>query len=52
MEPNFERRLDSIGRIVLPTQLRAALGLQQGDSMAVTCENGRIILCPVRAAEK
>lgn len=34
------------GRVVLPAELRNALGLQQGDAVVIEAERGRAILRP------
>ncbi|MBP2657275.1 MAG: Transition state regulatory protein AbrB [Firmicutes bacterium] len=38
------RRLDDLGRIVIPVELRRSLGIEERDSLEVLVENERIIL--------
>jgi AbrB family looped-hinge helix DNA binding protein len=43
----WSRRLGSGGRLVLPAQVRADLGLSDGDAVQVTVEYGKIVLLPL-----
>lgn len=38
------RRLDGLGRIVLPSELRQGLDLKQGDRVKITREGRRVIV--------
>ena len=38
------RRVDSLGRVVLPADLRHALGIREGDVMDVAVEDGHLVL--------
>lgn len=38
------RKVDSLGRIVLPSQLRRTMGLKAGDDVEILVDDGRIIL--------
>lgn len=38
------RKIDELGRIVLPIELRRTLGIAEGDPMEIYVENDRIIL--------
>jgi len=38
------RRIDGLGRIVIPKDIRIALGLRLGESVAITVENNVVIL--------
>jgi transcriptional pleiotropic regulator of transition state genes len=38
------RRVDSLGRVVLPADLRHALGIREGDLMDVVVEDGHFVL--------
>ncbi|MBC8546866.1 AbrB/MazE/SpoVT family DNA-binding domain-containing protein [Clostridiaceae bacterium NSJ-31] len=43
------RKVDELGRVVLPLELRMELNLQAGDCVTMRCENGRIWLEKNRA---
>lgn len=43
----WSTRLSSGGRVVLPAQVRADLGLSDGDAVQVTVEDGKIVLLPL-----
>ena len=43
-----ERKIDELGRIVLPVEMRQALCLVCGDAMTVELGNGRLILTPCK----
>jgi len=38
------RKIDQLGRIVLPKTVREALGVGEGDSLSVKLEDGKIVL--------
>ena len=38
------RRLDALGRVVLPADLRKVLGLKSGDLLAIEINNDHIVL--------
>ncbi|NLN19329.1 MAG: AbrB/MazE/SpoVT family DNA-binding domain-containing protein [Firmicutes bacterium] len=38
------RRIDALGRIVLPIELRRSLGISQGDALEIFVEDDKIIL--------
>ena len=38
------RRVDSLGRVVLPADLRHALNIREGDTLAVDAVEGRLVL--------
>lgn len=42
----MNRRVDDLGRIVLPAELRRTFGLQEGDMLDISVEEERIILIP------
>lgn len=51
-EPAFVRlRLGPQGRVVVPAHFRRALGLEVGDPLVASIEDGRIVLAP-RAASR
>jgi AbrB family looped-hinge helix DNA binding protein len=43
----WSTRLSSGGRVVLPAEVRASLGLADGDEVQVTVEDGKIVLLPL-----
>ena len=38
------RRIDQLGRVVVPVELRRTLAIREGDLLEVTVEDGRLIL--------
>lgn len=47
------RRIDELGRIVVPKQIRLELGIKEGDSLEIfTTKNGEIIFKPYRENSK
>ncbi len=38
------RRIDQLGRVVVPVDLRRTLAIREGDLLEVTAEDGRLIL--------
>jgi len=38
------RRLDQLGRVVVPAELRKALGIRHGDLIETRLENGRVVI--------
>jgi AbrB family looped-hinge helix DNA binding protein len=50
MEIEFERKIDELGRVVIPKEVRAALNLKEGSTLKIDFEEGRIILTPVKGA--
>ncbi len=49
MNIKFIRKLDRLGRIVIPKDVRATMGLRDGDVIVLTVENGALT---VRKVEK
>jgi AbrB family looped-hinge helix DNA binding protein len=45
----IERRLDAMGRVVIPAEMRDALGLAGGDALDISIRDGAIVLAPVGA---
>ncbi len=50
MEIKFERKLDELGRILIPKEVRAALHLKEGALLKIDFEEGKILLTPMRDA--
>lgn len=44
MKKQTIRKMDAIGRIVIPSEMRGALELFSGDDVEITLENGALIL--------
>ncbi|MDI9413365.1 MAG: AbrB/MazE/SpoVT family DNA-binding domain-containing protein [Bacillota bacterium] len=38
------RGVDDLGRVVIPIELRRSMGIKVGDKLAITAEQGRIVL--------
>jgi AbrB family transcriptional regulator, transcriptional pleiotropic regulator of transition state genes len=41
------RKMDQLGRIVVPAELRRAFGIREGDYVDITVADGRIVLTKV-----
>ncbi len=39
-----ERKIDELGRIVLPSELRKVFGIHEGDELEISVEEDRVIL--------
>ena len=44
------RRVDDLGRIVIPMELRRTLGIHEHDALSISLEDGRIVLQKYSAA--
>ena len=44
------RKVDHLGRVVVPVEFRRALGLREGDEVAVALEGNRLVLAKVTPA--
>jgi AbrB family transcriptional regulator, transcriptional pleiotropic regulator of transition state genes len=44
MNIGTRRRIDQLGRVVVPVELRRSLGIREGDLLEVSAEDGRLIL--------
>lgn len=44
------RRIDHLGRIVVPVELRRQLGISPGDELGISVQDGAIVLHPTRKA--
>ncbi|MGH2773567.1 MAG: AbrB/MazE/SpoVT family DNA-binding domain-containing protein [Actinomycetota bacterium] len=42
----MHRKVDDLGRIVLPAELRRSLGLKEGSKLDISVEEDRIVLSP------
>lgn len=42
--PGIIRKMDALGRVVIPGELRRATGLQQGDDVEIYLEDGALVL--------
>ncbi len=40
--------MEKRGRIIIPAEIRRALGIREGSELIVEVEHGRIVLTPVR----
>jgi transcriptional pleiotropic regulator of transition state genes len=40
----MERKIDGIGRLLIPVELRRQLGIEPGDYVEVATENGRLVI--------
>ena len=43
----IERKIDSVGRIVIPAEIRQTLGLVEGDVLDIEVRAGAILLTPL-----
>ena len=41
------RRIDQLGRVVVPAELRRMLGIRQGDLLDIRVEDGRLVLLKI-----
>lgn len=44
MDTAYQRKLDELGRVVLPQELRRLVDLNECDTVRITVEQGRVIL--------
>lgn len=42
------RKVDDLGRIVLPAEIRRTFGIAEGDLLEISVEDDRIILCKLQ----
>ncbi len=45
------RRIDDLGRIVIPRQVREFTDIKLGDEFSISARNGEIILTPVEEVD-
>ena len=43
-----DRKIDRLGRIVIPISYRRALDLQPNDAVTVSIKNGELVISPVK----
>lgn len=43
----LERRLDAMGRLVIPAEIREVLGLAPGDAVDISVRDGAVVLAPI-----
>ena len=48
MKTGIVRRLDDLGRIVIPKEVRRHLGLKEGDALEIAVDENNVILSPYR----
>lgn len=46
------RKIDVLGRVVIPAEFRNVLGIVDGDEVSISLENGVIMIAPVKATCK
>ena len=49
MEPVYQRKIDELGRVLLPEALRKIVDLNERDTVSITVEQGRVIVEKVTA---
>lgn len=47
--PGMARKVDELGRVVLPSELRRRFRINEGDYLEISVEDGRIILTKVES---
>lgn len=46
MKSGIIRRIDDLGRIAIPKEIRRVLRIHEGDSLEISIENGKVMLEP------
>jgi transcriptional pleiotropic regulator of transition state genes len=49
MRVGIDRKVDSLGRVLLPAEVRQLLGLADGDRLEMEVRHGEIVLRPLAA---
>ena len=49
MDTGISRRIDDLGRVVVPAETRRLLGIRKGDELAFAVEEGAIVLRKLEA---
>ena len=44
----IERKVDGLGRIVIPAEMRERFGLREGDHVDISVRDGAIVLTPMQ----
>ena len=52
MEFTIIRKIDALGRIVLPKDIRTALNLREGSFIEINVKNGSVLLTKANGGEK
>ncbi len=47
-DTGMNRKVDVLGRIVIPSEIRKSLQLREGDPLSISLDEGRIILEPTK----
>lgn len=47
-DTGMNRKIDVLGRIVIPAEIRKSLNLKEGDKLGVSLDEGRIVLAPTK----
>ena len=42
------RRIDDLGRVIIPKEIRRTLGIEEGDPLEIFTENGGVCFVPYR----
>ncbi|HHC08148.1 MAG TPA: AbrB/MazE/SpoVT family DNA-binding domain-containing protein [Actinobacteria bacterium] len=50
MEPTIVRKIDDLGRIVVPAETRRLLNIREGDELAISVEGDGIVLRKLEAS--
>lgn len=46
------RRIDDLGRVVIPREVRRSMGISDGDPLEIECKDGKIILTKYQPNEE
>lgn len=46
MSTGIVRKIDDLGRVVIPAEFRRTLGIQEGDDLEITLEDGQVVVRP------
>jgi transcriptional pleiotropic regulator of transition state genes len=48
LRSGIERKIDAMGRVVIPAEIRQTLGLAEGDALDIEVRDGAIVLYSLR----